>query len=561
MDRRTFLKYALASSVVVWVGDQIPKHLGLDQADIKGLFSVEPANAAYSAFPQSVASGDPQPNGITLWTRIACTASSARVAIEISSNPSFSGQTLRGVTVDTNPQRDYTVKAKITSPELKPFQTYYYRFIFNGTASRTGRFKTLPAPNANVDRVRFAYVSCSDYTNGYFNAYTYLAQEDVDFVVHLGDYIYETVNDPSFQNAQVRRIQLPSGNSQAETLEDYRFLYKTYKSDANLQRVHENFAFINVWDDHEFANDCYQIYDTDSADEQQNRAPNRRQAASQAWVEYTPASISFDANQEPLTALRIYRSFAFGNLLELVMTDERLYRDGPPCGLEMRQRYVTPGCANRNNPNRTMLGNTQRDWFLNKIRNSSRIWKIWGNEVMTMQLKVLSTFATVFFRQFTPDLFIVLDQWDGYPAERAQIFSSVRQAGVKNFVTITGDLHTFVAGYQKVNFDSPTEPPVGVCFVVGSISAANFSEQSVFSASGSPTPPINQVTQILRASNRHLKYFNSATHGYNLVEVTPQSLTCTMKAVDTVTEPQANLRTLKAYVVPRDQIQIQEVAG
>ena len=561
MDRRSFLKYALASTVVVWLGDEIPKHLGLEQTDIKGLFSIEPANASASVFPQSVASGDPQPNGITLWTRIACTATSARVAIEISSDRSFSGQTLRGVTVDTNAQRDYTVKAKITSPELKPFQTYYYRFIYNGTASPTGRFKTLPAPNANVDRVRFAYVSCSDYTNGYFNAYAYLAQEDVDFVVHLGDYIYETVNDPSFQNAQVRRIQLPSGNSQAETLEDYRFLYKTYKSDPNLQRVHESFAFINIWDDHEFANDCYQIYDTDSVNEPQNRAPNRRQAASQAWVEYTPASISFDADKEPLTALRIYRSFAFGNLLELVMTDERLYRDGPPCGLQTRQRYLTPGCLNRNNQNRTMLGNTQRDWFLNKIRNSSRTWKIWGNEVMAMQLKVLSTYASALLGQSVPDLFVSLDQWDGYPAERAQMFRSLRRAGVKNFVTITGDLHTFVAGYQKVNFDNPADLPVGVCFVVGSISAANFSEQSISSSTGVPPIPIDQVTQVLRASNPHIQYFNSAIHGYNLVEVTPQSLTCTMKAVDTVSQPQANLTTLKVYVVPRDQIQIQELGS
>lgn len=561
MDRRSFLKYALASTVVVWVGDEIPKHLGLEQTDIEGLFSIEPANASASVFPQSVASGDPQPNGITLWTRIACTANSVRVAIEISSDRSFSGQTLRGVTVDTDAQRDYTVKAKITSPELKPFQTYYYRFIYNGTASPTGRFKTLPAPNANLDRVRFAYVSCSDYTNGYFNAYAYLAQEDVDFVVHLGDYIYETVNDPSFQNAQVRRIQLPSGRSQAETLEDYRFLYKTYKSDPNLQRVHENFAFINVWDDHEFANDCYQVYDTDSTDEQQNRNPERRQAASLAWVEYTPASISFDANKEPLAALRIYRSFAFGKLLELVMTDERLYRDGPPCGLQTRQRYLTPGCLQRNNRNRTMLGSAQREWFLNTIRNSSRTWKIWGNEVMAMQLKVLSAYASTLLGQRVPDLFVTLDQWDGYPVERARLFSSLRQAGVKNFVTITGDLHTFVAGYQKVNFDKPADPPVGVCFVVGSISAANFSEQPISTGTGVPAPSIDQVTQVIQASNPHFKYFNSATHGYNLVEVTPQSLTCTMKAVDTVSQPQANLTTLKVYVVPRDQIQIQEIGS
>jgi alkaline phosphatase D len=127
MDRRTFLKYSLATSVVMWAGDEIPKHLGLEQADIKGLFSVEPAIAAESVFPQSVASGDPQPNGITLWTRLAPQISTAKVAIEISTTPSFSGQLLRGVTVTTDAKQDYTVKARISSLKLKPFQTYYYR--------------------------------------------------------------------------------------------------------------------------------------------------------------------------------------------------------------------------------------------------------------------------------------------------------------------------------------------------------------------------------------------------------------------------------------------------
>ena len=561
MDRRTFLKYSLATSVVMWAGDEIPKHLGLEQADIKGLFSIEPAIAAESVFPQSVASGDPQPNGITLWTRLAPQVSTAKVAIEISTSPAFSGQLLRGVTVTTDAKQDYTVKARISSLKLKPFQTYYYRFIYKGVASRTGRFKTLPRPNANIGKVRFAYVSCQDYTNGYYNAFAYLANEEVDFVVHLGDYIYETVSDPSFQKSQVRPIKLPSDRVRAETLEDYRFLYKTYKSDPNLQRVHERFAFINIWDDHEFANDAYQVFDTDSTDQKKNRDPKRRQAANQAWFEYTPISVPFNPSKGPLQSLSIYRSFAFGNLMELVMTDERLYRDGPPCGLETNQRYLTPGCANRTNPNRTMLGKTQREWFLDKILKSPRIWKVWGNQVMVMQLKVLGEFASIVLGKPTPDLFITLDQWDGYPTERTQLLTTLRDAQVKNFVTITGDFHTFVAGYQKVNFDKLLEPPVGVCFMGGSITSSNVAEKPSFGGSGLSIPPIEQITQVLRASNPHVKYFNSATHGYNLIEVTPQALTCTMKAVDTIKKPQAKLNTLKVFRVPRDQVLIQEVGS
>ena len=252
-----------------------------------------------------------------------------------------------------------------------------------------------------------------------------------------------------------------------------------------------------------------------------------------------------------------------------MLTDERLYRNGPPCDdLEAQQqryltqkRYIVPDCPGRNDTTRSMLGLDQRQWFLNQITQSSRIWKIWGNEVMTMQLKVLSAFATQLLGQPTPDLFVDLDQWDGYPAERALLFQTLRDAGVKNFVTITGDLHTFVTGYQKVNFDNPSDPPVGVEFVVGSTTSSNFSEQSGPSSLGVALPPIDTVTQILQASNPHIQYFNSTTHGYNLVEVTAKALTCTLKAVSDITKPEATLSTLKVYRVSRDQVLIQDITS
>lgn len=173
---------------------------------------------------------------------------------------------------------------------------------------------------------------------------------------------------------------------------------------------------------------------------------------------------------------------------------------------------------------------------------------------------MLGKFASELLQTPTPDLYITLDQWDGYPAERAEILRTLRDAGVKNFITITGDIHSFAAGYQKIDFDNPLDPNVGICFVGGSVTSSNFSEMASFS-DGKPVPPIEQVTQVLRASNPHLEYFNSATHGYNLIEATPQALTCTMKAVDTVKQPQANLSTLKVFRVPRDQIVIQDMGG
>ena len=565
MDRRTFLKYSLATGVVVWVGAEIPKLVGISDSDVGHLFAVKPANAATEVFPQSVASGDPQTHGITLWTRVVPDqAGNAQVAFEVAKDSEFSAIALRGV-AETEESKDYTLKVQL-SKDITPNTTYYYRFIYEGATSKTGRFKTLPTANADIAKIRFGYINCQDYTNGYYNAYRFLATEDIDFIVFLGDYIYETVGDTSFQSG-LRPLQLPSGQLAASTLEDYRFLYQTYNADPDLQSVREQFAFITIWDDHEFANDCFKV---NAPDQFPFRKPDLRQAANQAWAEHTPTSIAFNADKGPLASVQLYRTFKFGNLLELVMTDERLHRDGPPCDdLNAQQhhylttkRYNIPDCPQRNDPARTMLGYKQRQWFLNQVCNSSRVWKIWGNEVMTMQLKVASAFATQLLGQPTPDLFVDTDQWDGYPAERALLFQTLRDAGVKNFVTITGDFHTFVTGYQKVNFDDPLESPVGVEFVVGSTTSSNLAEQqSDSSSSGVTVPPIDLITQALRASNPHLQYFNSATHGYNVVEVTPDALTCTLKAVSDITKPGGTLSTLKVYRVPRDQVSIQDVTS
>lgn len=563
MDRRTFLGYSLATGVVIWVGKEIPKLLGIDESAVGELFAVKPADAATAIFPQSVASGDPQPQGITLWTRVVPPQPGlVLVGFEVAKDPSFARVVLRGI-AETDEWKDYTLKVRLNSRVIQPYTTYYYRFTYKGAASRTGRFKTLPAPNAEPAKIRFGYINCQDYTNGYYNVYRFLAQEDIDFVVFLGDYIYETVGDTSFQRG-IRPLQLPSGQPAASTLSDYRFLYQTYNTDPDLQKLREKVAFITIWDDHEFANDCFKV---NAPDQFPFHKPELRQAANQAWAEHTPTSIPFDADDRPLASLQIYRTFKIGNLLELVMTDERLYRNGPPCDDLVAQqnhylqnkRYIVPDCPERSDSRRTMLGHEQRQWFLNQICNSSCIWKIWGNEVMTMQLKVLSAFATQLLGQQTPDLFVTLDQWDGYPAERSLIFRALRDAGIKNFVTITGDLHTFVTGYQKVNFDDPLDPPVSVEFVVGSTTSSNFAEQSSPSSTGSSLPPINILTQVLQGSNPHIQYFNSATHGYNLVEVTPETLTCTLKAIDDITKPGGILSTLKVFRVPRDQVLIEDI--
>jgi alkaline phosphatase D len=555
LSRRTFLGFSFAAAVTWCVGESIPAEAGTPD-DVARLFTVRSRTAAAAAdvFPQSVGSGDPATEGIVLWTRVDPTAAgqTPQVAYEVAADESFGTALVRGVTT-AEAVHDWTVKVRVAEPALQAGQTYFYRFIVAGTASKTGRFRTLPA--GDVGSVRFGYISCQDYGNGYYAALRHLADEDVDFVVHLGDYIYETTGDPSFQANQVRTIKLPSGRTRAETLDDYRALYQIYRTDPDLQRLHERFAMVQIWDDHEFANDSYGAYDTDSSDEQANFAPDRKLASAQAWAEYSMSGVAFDAGRGPIDAVRIYRTLKVGNLLDLVLTDERSFRSKPPCGLDTLQRYLTTGCADRLSPDRTMLGAEQRQWFADQVTSSTATWKLWGNEVMCMQLKLINLYLQALFPGLPNlEVFLNLDQWDGFPAERTNILNAVK--GVDNFVAITGDLHSFGAGYLRPNFDNPFQQPVGISLLGGSVTSSNFVEMVTFGIGGRVVPPETELTWALRGSNPHLTYFNSAAHGYVIMEVDHSGLRCTMKAVRSIQTADADLLTLRVFGVPEGRVRL-----
>jgi alkaline phosphatase D len=559
LSRRTFLGFSFAAAVTWCVGESVPAAAGTPD-DVARLFAVRSrtaaaAQAAAEVFPLSVGSGDPVPDGIVLWTRVdaAAAGQAPQVAYEIAADDAFAAPVVRGVT-SAEAAHDWTVKVRITEPAaLRPGQTYFYRFIVGGTASRTGRFRTLPV--GEVASIRFGYISCQDFGNGYYTALRHLADEDVDFVVHLGDYIYESTGDPSFQANQVRTVKLPSGNARAETLDDYRALYQIYRSDPDLQRLHERFAMVQIWDDHEFANDSYGAFDTDSGDEQANFAPDRKLASVRAWAEYSMSGVAFDAGRGPIDAVRIYRTLKVGNLMDLVLTDERSFRDRPPCGLDTLRRYLTPGCAERLSPERTMLGAEQRAWFIDQVTSSTATWKVWGNEVMCMQLKLINLYLQALFPTLPNlEVFLNLDQWDGFPAERTKILTAVK--GVDNFVAITGDLHSFGAGYLRPNFDNPLQQPVGISLLGGSVTSSNFVEQISFGVGGRLVPPESELTWALRGSNPHLRYFNSAAHGYVIMEADHSGMRCTMKAVRTVRATEADLLTLRVFGVPEGRVRL-----
>ena len=617
LSRRDFLRYSLATGAVAWAGSQVPRGL-IGEAEAQEIFGKadeDPPNVRF--FPQSVAAGDPAPRGVVLWTRALPAPRDRRGSIRVGyrialddgrpDTNAFLKPVLSGV-ARTSVGRDFTVKVQIQNAGLRPNTSYRYRFYVDGKRSRSGRFKTLPEPGANVGSARFGYISCQDYTNGYYTALYHLERErDLDFIVHLGDYIYETVASDSFQGGgppgrQIDPAAIGSAtDGEADTLADYRFLYKKYKSDPNLQALHEKYAFITIWDDHEFANDGYKTFAPDSADAPESPDAARRSAANRAWAEFTPTGVPYNADRGALDEIRIYRSFDYGNLMTMVLTDERLYRDGPPCGRDTLNRYFAQGCGNEEAAGRTMLGRTQKEWFLNRITNSNRQWKIWGNETMFMQFKVANTYLSGGATEVFPGVpqapaeaggvYVNLDQWDGYQAEREEITRRILNAnggeGVENFVVITGDIHSYVAGYVREDYDDPT-PPVpetealpepnpnnrlaGACFVCGSVTSSNLVELATGSGNGERVPEVSEGLldsedglSILQGafqetSNPHIEFFNSSTHGYNVMEVTREKLVCTMIGVESTQQPprdgQPQRSVLARFEVPNGLVQI-----
>ena len=585
MKRRNFLGSLTGSSAIGWIVAeslaetpvaaspyanpvpfvQSPAMAGLDAADVNALFMIDPTFTSQQqaqTFPQSVASGDPSVNGIVLWTRVdpAFQTAGDQLAWQIAVDSAFSNVLTAGSTT-LNPATDNTAKLPVTAGGmLQPYTLYYYRFIYNGIPSRTGRFKTLPLPTAALPALNFAFVVCQDYGNGYYTALAHLAQEQqVDYVIHLGDYIYESIAS-NFQGNPARLVPaFPSGSTTIPVdVNDYRHLYQVYRSDPDQQAAHEAFAYIQLWDDHEFANDCHQDFHPDN-----NTAPNTadtpqpalRQAANQAWSEYGLADVAFDPNGQWNTSIQVYRKFSFGAIADLIVTDERLYRDGPPCGSSQAfGRYFSVGCSEIEDTSRTMLGTAQKQWFLNQVNGSTATWKLWANEVMLMQLKI-SGF-----------IYVDLDQWDGYGKERQALFNAIQKAGVQNFVALTGDLHTFLAGYLKPTFDNIFQSPMGIELMVGSISSANLAEdiESAVDLPSSPMPAKqfgvapNALEPLIRLNNPHIQYWDSSTHGYALLTLTPAQLTCVFKAVSTVRAQTADLVTLRTFTVPSGRVQLNQ---
>lgn len=435
-------------------------------------------------FRHGVASGDPLSNRVILWTRVTVAAEEEAVTVEwmVADDPAMRRVLQRGVT-STNVAYDYTVKVDVA--RLDPGRTYYYQFIAKGASSPVGRTKTLPL--GNVSRSRFAVVSCSNFPYGFFNAYRNIAaRADLDFVTHLGDYIYEYGNGQYGDGAPLGRV--PSPNKEILTLADYRQRYAQYRGDVDLQEAHRQHPWILIWDDHESANDSW-------VDGAQNHTPategdwsTRRAVAAQAWFEWLPV------RENPFLGGQIYRTFPVGNLMEVIMLDTRLAG---------RSQQAPPASAALLDPNRTLLGDEQEAWFFQQLstsRSRGTKWRIVGQQVMMGQL--LNPDGSPFNS----------DQWDGYPAARARFLSHLASNQIGNVVVLTGDIHSSWGNELTGNPFAPGYTAQAVEFVCPAVTSPGIDDRA-------------QATGLqlqIGASHPHVKYVELFRRGYLLMDVTPE---------------------------------------
>lgn len=450
-------------------------------------------------FRHGVASGDPLVNRVIIWTRVTPVTAEDPIVVEwtIATDPAMRSVRQRGVTY-TNVSFDFTVKVDVA--RLDPGQTYYYQFKAQGSDSPVGRTKTTPA--GLVDRLRFAVASCSNYPYGFFNAYRQIANRlDLDFVTHLGDYIYEYGNAEYGDGTATGRVVAP--NKEITTLAEYRQRYAQYRSDADLQEAHRQHPWIVVWDDHESANDSWVDGAQNHSAATEGDWSSRRAVAAQAWFEWLPV------RENPYLGGEIYRNFRFGNLMDLIMLDTRL---------EGRNQQLTGGSPALFDPNRRLISAAQESWLfseLNTSRDRGTRWRFVGQQVMMGHL--LNPDGAPFNN----------DQWDGYPFARNRFLGHLASAGINNVVVLTGDIHSSWANEISVNpFSAATATPQAVEFVCPAITSPGIDDRAQAAA----------LEAQLGATHPHIKYVNLFRRGYLLVDLTPDRAQAEFYHVRTITE-------------------------
>ena len=468
-------------------------------------------------FTLGVASGDPDHHSVVLWTRLATAPLQPGggmpprlidVRWEVADDESFSQLVASGVQTAT-PQLAHSVHVEVEG--LAPDRWYFYRFRLGDVISPVGRTRTMPATDALPNKARFAVTSCQNYEQGLFTAYEQMAEDDVDLVFHLGDYIYE------YEAGRGGKVRTHQGN-EIQSLDDYRIRHAQYRLDPLLQGMHAVAPWVVTWDDHEFDNNC-----AGDVSEESDVDPVaflvRRANAYQAYYEMMPIRASCMPRGYDM---RLFRESKFGRLIDFQVLDTRQYRTDQPN--EDRRSPINEGALAQT---QTMLGREQRGWLFRNLLRSQAHWNVLAQQVM---MGMVNRVANVNHPIYS------MDQWPGYSFERMELMRFMRDRRISNPVVLTGDIHSNWANELRIDDRKAEEQPVATEFVATSLSSG-----------GNGVDQPGNIDQLLRA-NPCVKFHNMQ-RGYILCDVTPKQWRSDYRVVDQVTRPGGKTASRASFVV------------
>ena len=461
-------------------------------------------------FDCGVASGVHSDTAVVLWTRFAPGALAATTVRWTVTADDTSARVVSTGTAVASPDRDGCVK--VLAEGLAPGRTYWYRFEVDGVQSPPGRTRTLPAADDDVSQVSFAVASCQQFAAGYYPAWRAIANADLDAVVFLGDYIYESTSRTGVRSDDGRV---------ANDLASYRGKYKLYRSDPDLRAAHQMHPFAIVWDDHEFVNNCNRVEIAEQ--------PERAAAAYRAWFEYQPVW----PIGEGADALRIHRRHRWGKLVDLTLLDTRQYRDAPIDGPAIGST-LDPPLRQVHSPERTLLGLRQREWFLDgfdEAQDDGVQWKLVGNQVMFTPLRLIDLDTPV-MRALRPDVvsgagvYGNLDDWSGFLGERDLVTARLADHRIGGVGFLTGDVHMFFQSQVAADMDDESSPIVAQEFVCGSVSSV---------AADVLGPLIGDVEAIVKGLSPGFRHADMIRRGFGRVTCTKERTEVRFHTVDALT--------------------------
>ncbi|WP_405947361.1 alkaline phosphatase D family protein [Streptomyces prunicolor] len=476
------------------------------------LIAALPAGAATEtpSFLHGIASGDPLPDGVLLWTRVTPTAEAVpgsglgpdtEVSWTVATDRAFTNVVSRG-SLTATAASDHTVKADIRG--LAPATDYFFRFSAGGTDSPAARTRTAPATDATVTGLRFGVVTCANWEAGYFSSYRHLAaRNDLDAWLHLGDYIYEYKSGEYAARGTVVRQHAPT--NEIITLADYRTRHGKYKTDPDLQALHAKAPVVAIWDDHEFADNAWSGGAVNHTEGAEGTWTARQAAAKQAYFEWMPV--------RPAIAGTTYRRLRFGKLADLSLLDLRSFRS----------QQASSGSGSVDDPDRTITGRAQLDWLKAGLKASDTKWRLVGNSVMIAPF-VVGALSADLLKPLAKllglpqeGLAVNTDQWDGYTDDRRELLAHLRTNAIGNTVFLTGDIHMSWANDVPVDAGTyPLSPSAATEFVVTSMTSDNLDDivkvpEGTVSALAAP---------VIQLANRHVHWVDTDRHGYGVLDIT-----------------------------------------